>query len=60
MDILRRLDDASIVSFTLSEDKKSLGVREECDGYFEVELTKRDLDELISSLNCIYDQMDSD
>lgn len=60
MGILERLVEERIVSFTLSQDKLFLEVSEECDNYFTAKLTKRDLDELISSLNCLYDQMQSD
>lgn len=46
-----------IVSFTLSEDNSLLQAVEECDSYFQEDLTKNDVDELIKALQDLRDKM---
>lgn len=47
-----------IVSFTLSEDLKTLNVCEECDSYFQADLTKEQVGELVKRLEALHAQME--
>lgn len=57
MSVLKKLEDASILSFKLSKDKKSCETMEHCDYYFICLLDKNEMQSLIQELAAIYSQM---
>lgn len=46
-----------VVSFTLSDDKKTVGVVEGLDCIYEADLAKKDLAMLITALQAMHDKM---
>lgn len=46
-----------IVSFTLSEDHKTVSIQEGCDSYFSADFTKAEIRKLIDRLEVMHAQM---
>lgn len=57
LDLLADCNDGRIVSFELSADRKSVEIREECDGFFSVNLGKESFGKMIAELQAIHAQM---
>ncbi len=57
MSILARLKEEGVVSFELRRDKRQLLVQECCDFYFESDLSKAEVKQLIDELTAIHEEM---
>ena len=55
--ILDLLSDERVFTVELSEPKTELRIKEACDNYFEVVLSKQELSRLIEELSAIRDEM---
>jgi hypothetical protein len=50
--------EGRVISFTLSEDKKTITAAECCDGYFGVDMNKDQFGQLIFELQELHDRME--
>ena len=57
MPIIERLEDEKVFSVDLSDDKTNLEFSEECDQWFTVNLSKREVGELIKEFQEIHRTM---
>ena len=55
--ILDLLSDERVFTVELSEPKTELRIKEACDNYFDVVLSKQELSRLIEELSAIRDEM---
>ena len=55
--VLNYLSSEKVVSFNLSDNNLEVIVKEECDGWFNVNLNKSQLLQLINELTDIHSQM---
>ena len=51
------LNEFSVVSFTLSEDKRVMRIREEGQGHFLLDIIKAEVEEMIRSLQAMCEMM---
>ena len=58
MTILLKLEANSVVTFELSRDKRKLVVQECCDFYFQSDLSKAEVKQLIDELTAIHEEME--
>ena len=57
MKILEKLSDKSVVYFELNAEKTQMNVMEGCDLWFNVNLKKQEVKQLIEELTAIYKTM---
>jgi uncharacterized protein YeeX (DUF496 family) len=64
--IMLTIDDDSIAinnrvcTFTLSRDKKAVNLIENCDDFYDIDLSRKDLKQLIDKLTEFYNEMKDD
>ena len=59
MRLLNFIKEKRVFGIHLSNDKKEITFWEECDNYFEVNLNKEQLKELIDEFKIIYESMEN-
>ena len=55
--ILEKIGDERVFTMQLSDDKKKLNIKEACDRWFEIELTKKEALEMLDEITHIVNQM---
>lgn len=54
MKILEKLSDEKVVSFELNEEKTTMNITEMCDIYYNVDLSKKEVKQLIHELTQLW------
>ena len=57
MKILEKLSEERVVYFDLNKEKTQMNVMEGCDLWFSVDLTKKEVKQLIEELTALYGMM---
>ena len=55
--ILEKIDDERVFTMLLSDDKKKLNIKEACDRWFEIQLTKKEALKMLDEIASIVNQM---